>query len=215
MSRFGSRLLVLASALLLSSGCTDASPETGGGGGSRPAAPADAPAITPEKTIGLNAPPVPAEEGMLFRSEEGGFSIRFPAAPATERTQVPTVVGDITMVTHTARDGHVDYGVMYGDYPEEMMKDYDLQKGLDGARNGAISNIGGTLIEEQAITFAGQPARAFEAATTLQGAKLRLRARLFLVDNRIFQLMVIHPESETGAEADAFFASFELEHRPG
>lgn len=191
-------------------GCQDVAPKPEGPAAASAASTSAKSAGEDDAGVDISSPAVPADTWMEFASEEGKFRVRFPAAPSKDTAEIPTLVGSVKQTTHSAGEGDVHFGVAYGEYPPEAMKDFDLDKGLDGARNGAINNVGGTLLAEQQITFAGQPARAFQGKATVQGIELLLDARVFMLDNRLYQLIVVHPSTSQNLASGKFFDSFSL-----
>ena len=167
------------------------------------------PPVEENKGVDISPAPAPEDRWIEFSSQEGKFTARFPSAPNKEVTQAPSPIGPIDSVIFAAQLGEAMFGVTYADYPEKILKDFKLDAGLDGARNGAINNIGGKLVKEEQITFAGHKARAFEATATADGMKLRYESRLFFASPRLYQLIVVSREEET-VPSQRFFDSFQL-----
>lgn len=144
----------------------------------------------------------------LYRSEEGRFSVLFPGEPKKNIKLLNTIAGKIDLVMYTAGSKKSGFVVGYADYPEEAVKDPEPQKMLDGARDGALSNVRGELVDETVLDFQGYPARELEIDVPRRGT---VRARLIIVGNRLYQMMVISPSDnilyEKGTE---FFDSFEI-----
>ena len=162
-----------------------------------------------KKGVDISPAPAPEDKWIEFSSQEGKFTAQFPSAPNKEVTQAPSPIGPIDSVIIAAQLGEAMFGVSYADYPDKILKDFKLDAGLDGARNGAINNIGGKLVKEEQITFAGQKARAFEATATAEGMNLRYESRLFFVSPRLYQLIVVS-KAEDKVPSQKFFDSFEL-----
>ncbi|MEZ4451880.1 MAG: hypothetical protein R3B09_20620 [Nannocystaceae bacterium] len=154
------------------------------------------------------------ESWMEFSSDEGRCKLRFPAAPRSESMDAPSPAGPIPTTTIAAEQRGAYYALAYSDYPVELVAESKLDNILDGARNGAVNNIGGTLLKEEQITFAGQKARAFEASASAEGMEVRLSARIFFVAPRLYVLLVVYPAGQVDAEAQRFFDSFELKASP-
>ena len=63
------------------------------------------------------------------------------------------------MVMYMAGSSKAGCAVAYADYPAQLINSTDPQKILDGARNGAVTNVKGRLVSETSIDFHGLPAR--------------------------------------------------------
>ena len=174
-----------------------------------PAATAATGADTPE---GAAPPPAPAptNDWIEFKTVEGGYTAVFPSAPSKEVATAPTELGPVQYVTHGAELGEAFFGISYSDYPEAAMVDFNIDKGLDGARDGAINGVGGSLVREEQITMFGEPAREFEAKAALEGIEVRIKARMFLKLPRLYQIMVAYPSTMTDLEIDRFLDGFQL-----
>ena len=96
--------------------------------------------------------------------------------------------------------------VGYSDYPQEVIDKSNPRKMLDGARDGAVGNVGGELIDEMELAFQDYPGREIEVEVP---GKATIRARLILIDNRLYQVMVISPSVEIlEKKGTEFFDSF-------
>lgn len=174
--------------------------------------PPSAPPVTEAK---LTDPPnVPEDTWLEFTSEEGRFEARLPGAPEKQLQQTPTAAGPMDMVMQSVQAGSAFFAIAYSDMSAEAIPGFNLDAGLDGARNGAINNVGGTLVSEQQIQFAGHPARAFTAKASVEGHELTVEARIFFVLPRFYQLMVVYPASETTVPVQRFFDGFSLLSNP-
>jgi len=102
--------------------------------------------------------------------------------------------------------------VGYSDYPEEMVKESDPEKILDGSRDGAVRNANGKLVLENKISLDGNPGRELVIDAKGKGGQdATMKARVFLVKNRLYQVMVVAPKGQvSGAEIDDFLKSFKL-----
>lgn len=158
-------------------------------------------------------PPPPAEpphgSWITFESQEGRFNAQFPRSPKTETAPTPTAVGTVDMITYSAQDGDVYYAIATADYPAAMVKASDPASILDGARDGAAANISGKLTSEKQIDVNGHKGRRINITASLQGIDLVLDLVLVLVENRLFQAIVVHPASQNAdADIEHFLTSF-------
>jgi hypothetical protein len=81
---------------------------------------------------------------------------------------------------------------------------------LTNSRDGAIANVGGTLISDQNIQLADYPGR--DVHISIQNGKMMGLARFYLVRNRLFILICVTDRQHILAPAiDQFFNSFALD----
>ena len=127
-----------------------------------------------------------------FTSKDDGFSILMPGTPELETHTVNTVAGPITVYVYQVESNGIVYQVGYNDYPEEAMEGLTPEQMLDGARDGAVANVFGELIAEEIISLNGYPGRQINIAVEDNG----IRAKIFLVDNRLYQVLVVGPKNK-------------------
>ena len=102
--------------------------------------------------------------------------------------------------------GVADLPIPDGETPEQ------IQDRLDGARDGAVRNVNGTLTSSSQITLGKQKylGREFNATIT-KPKEGQLRARVYLVGKRFYQVIVMGTnEYATSKEATAFLDSFRV-----
>jgi hypothetical protein len=110
-----------------------------------------------------------------------------------------------------AEHGQQAWLVGYSDYPEATVKASDPATMLAGARDGAVANANGQLVSDVEVTLNGYPGREFSAAVTQNGQEFVLRQRVYMVGNRLYQVLVLVPKGEEDSpEVEAFFQSFQL-----
>ena len=147
-----------------------------------------------------------------FTSETGKFSVTVPTEPKEETESVDTRLGKIDIHMFTTEDGNTAYMIGYSDYPEDIIKQNDPQKLLDGGRDGAVSNVNGKLDSELKIDLDGNPGRALViSAKAGNDQDATIKARIYLVGNRLYQVMMVAPKGEvSSSEMDEFLKSFKL-----
>jgi hypothetical protein len=152
---------------------------------------------------GSGSPQPPVE----FKSETGGFSITTPYALKETTQSVDTEAGKIEIHMFSAEQGQQAWMVGYSDYPPEIVEASDAEGLLGASRDGAVSNVNGELVSDAPVSLNEHPGREFTASA--QG--LSLRARIFLVENRLYQIMAVVPKGqENSEEVDRFLQSFQL-----
>lgn len=147
-----------------------------------------------------------------FKSQAGRFSVETPVrlSPFTlvERTR------DGTMAIHFFMRALGDrvYSVEYFDFSEAALDQHSPQELLDFARDDALARTKSKLVSEISIVLNGYPGLEIEMQGRLaNGTKVTTRAHLFLVENRMYAIMV---DAQTGRmsddEMDDFIDSFKL-----
>lgn len=125
-----------------------------------------------------------------YASEEGNFSVQLPAEPKGQRIILNTDFGRnyLNMYVLNRKDDNFVYSVAFVDYPPELFQSKSADKILEDAKNGAVNNIQGILVKESKISIGKNPGRDITIETTAGNAVVR--ARFYLVGQRVYQLMV-------------------------
>ncbi len=151
-----------------------------------------------------------APDWVEFSSQKGNFSVLLPKKPVEEKETVNTKIGPVELYAFLVelQNGKVVYGVTYSDYPAEMVEKSNPDDLLDRARNGAVRNISGKIIKEKRIVIEGYPGRELRVVFGKTGV---MKYRLYLVKNRLYQIMVLAEEENLLSSADErFLNSFRL-----
>jgi len=148
------------------------------------------------------------DEPEVFTSKEWKFKAKFPSKPKESSQKVAGVA--LTAYAVEGKDGAYVVGV--ADLPIPAGEtDKMIQDRLDGARDGAVKNVGGKLQDSKAITLDKKYPGREVSATIAQPKEGILRARVYLVGSRLYQVLVIGTkEHATSKEADAFLESFKV-----
>lgn len=145
-----------------------------------------------------------AGEWVVITPDGGGFQVEMPGA-AVEQTQTAnTAVGAIELHIATFSTATGAYFASWSDYPAGSIT--DPAASLLGARDGAVKNINGTLVEDAPIQREGLQGRSLTA--TVAGGTYQ--AEIFLQGDRMFQLGIASADGSTDFDADRFFSSFKL-----
>lgn len=215
MKRYRLIFLVLLTAVLLA--CQPATPSTpearapASSGEARPtAAPGDS--AEPPATIEASA-----DDWITFTSDEGGFTLRLPAQPKEQRRPIENEAGSTTAIMYITEVGNTAFGAGFSDFPESAANT-DPGMVLAGARDGAAKKVNGTVVDEKAIEINGHPGMEVKvnipAAASMPGGAT-YRARLYLVNNRLYQVIYVAlKKDEVADEYQKLFASFQLTHPP-
>lgn len=169
----------------------------------------DAPQVT-----GTFLPPSPSPKP--FISKPGRFSISIPdgySEPELESNDIPSEIGEIKLYMYTSVN--MTEGVClvgYSDIQSITMTDELKIEMLEGAKEGAISNMNATLQSEEEMTIDGHPGRSIRFTTDNEGTTLRGRMDYYMVENRLYQVgfIEIANNSLDGAPVKGYFNSFKL-----
>jgi hypothetical protein len=155
-----------------------------------------------------------AQEWEIYKNEALEFRAAYPDTPDKTVQKVATAVGELDMhmimYTATSGDDNAIYSVIRSDYPKDLFKGADAEmftKILDGAVEGARSNLDGTLIFNKRVTFNGFPGRNIKIEIT--GAYVYMNT--ILVYNTMFITQVIcYIEKDNNASIQKFLNSFDI-----
>ena len=148
-----------------------------------------------------------------YQSQTGRYSILMPGKPKEQTQSVDSAVGALDMHIASFDDRSGAYLVVYVDYPADLIRSGQANDILDGTAQGAVANVNGQLARQQDFPLGTVPGREVEFDAPAQGTQpaTHVKARYFLANNRLYQVMVVAQQSQ-GALADAqkFFDSFKL-----
>ncbi|HYV38195.1 MAG TPA: hypothetical protein VE988_21090 [Gemmataceae bacterium] len=139
-----------------------------------------------------------------FRSKEFGFRAMFPADPQSMANKAGALEIKTFMVDLKDRA----YSVLVSDIPGAQFENEKLTEDrLDGAMKGVASNL---KVEKESKITIGGVLRGRELMG-VNNMGLAIRGRLFLVNGRLYQVLVGGPrEFVNGPEASKFLDSFML-----
>lgn len=140
-------------------------------------------------------------------SQEGRFSLLMPGAPKEQSQEVATPAGTIKMTMYVLEQGESAWFATFNDYPAEVIQKADAETLLNGARDGAIGTVQGKLLAEKKIAIDTYPGRELEFEA--QGGAFLARSRIYLVKERLYQIMILSPKAQglpkdTGKFLDSF-----------
>ncbi len=172
--------------------------------------PKNAPQPTP------SVEPSPKAEPILFKSEDGNYSILFPGTPTEQRQDIPLEgFGNLEMIaTMYEPSPSKIYMVAYVDYPQEIVDQANKANKdnvsilIQNAKEGAVGKMRLNITSEQAVMLGKHKGIAFTAS---DGKDMHTSYNIFLVGKRLYQLAIL---SQKGAiapdDAKDFLASFQL-----
>jgi hypothetical protein len=160
-------------------------------------------AFSATSTFG-DEPPQPKE----FVSKEGGFKVLMPGTPKTDKLDSESDFGKGVLHMNSVQAGMAMYAANYCDFPAEIKK-AALKQVYDSSRDGAVANMEGKLATEKDIKLGEHSGR--EIQIEVAGGSRLFRARVFLVGQRLYQVVVFGTkESASSKDTDKFFDSFKL-----
>jgi hypothetical protein len=158
------------------------------------------PQVAPEQS-----PPAQATEWKTYSFTVDGFSALFPSQPVQQKQRVSTGAGNFELRTYLVASGSVALYVGVCDYGDSA-NGSDPDTVLEGARDGAVTNVHAHVVNSKKVTLGIYPGIAFEAEA--EGA--HLFGRIYLVGNILYQVFVAGPSGEPFPGTDKFLDSFQL-----
>jgi hypothetical protein len=151
-----------------------------------------------------NDPP----EWKEFVTKEGQFKASMPGTPKQKKLDTESDFGKGVLHMNVVEVGKTMYAANYSDFPAEVKK-ATLKQVYDSSRDGAVANMDGKLAEEKEVKLGEHPGR--EIRIDVAEGKLLFRVRVYLVEQRLYQVVVLGtPEAVKSKEADKFLDSFKL-----
>jgi hypothetical protein len=155
-----------------------------------------------------------------FRSPYG-FAVVLPGRPQTVSREITLPDAKVQMSMTSTGIGATLFAVGAAELPSGLSADLSArQRTVTHMRDALLRNVNGSLTKNSVATLsvpAGDSrkvltAEAIEATgRDSSGRAIQLAARLFIVDDRLFQVVALGAEGEIPPEAlDTFFASFRL-----
>ena len=147
--------------------------------------------------------------GTLYRSNVGGFQIRFPEgkSPEVEEKRIPGAPGAVHFFK--VQYGTSAFIVSYDDFAKG--KNRTPEQTLDGAREAVLESTGGTIEIANPRALEGHPGLDLTVSATTSGIQMRQRVRVYLVAERLYQTIIVAPVwSGAASFEDDFLESFQL-----
>ncbi len=145
---------------------------------------------------------------VAFRSEAGGFVVVAPVMLKEQPQAIDSSAGKIASHTFLGVKKDFTYVAAYTDYQEDALKNLPTETLLNNARDSMIASVVGFLLDEKSITINNYPGRDLSIAYTESGGTTRvISAHVFLVNTRLYQVMVFSSEAAYKAK-DASITNF-------
>ena len=143
----------------------------------------------------------PPADWNTFSSKSGGFTVLMPGAPKEYK------VGD--SIRFRVIMGNTSYGIIYDDHPD--LKDVnvaDAKKSLESGVEATVKSTKGKLLSSKDVKLGEHFGLEFQIELAKGGI---MRARVYLVKGRAYQLVVMAPpDVATSKVATDFLDSFKL-----
>ena len=148
------------------------------------------------------------DAGPLYRTTSGGFEVRFPDGKPPEVEDKP-VTGGLTVRLFKVQFGTSGYIVTFDDFNRTSTR--TPQVILDGVKEGVLETTAGTVDHEEPLLLEGHPGLDLTISATTSGIAMRQRVHAYVVDGRLYQLIVVAPTwSGANSREQDFFDSFRL-----
>ena len=155
-----------------------------------------------------------------FRSPDG-FAVMLPARPQTVTREIKLADATVQMSMTSTGIGATLFAVGAAQLPAGLSAAPEArQRTIAYMRDTLVQNVRGSIVKQWSAALpvpAGDSrkvlaAEAVEASGQEAGGRaVQLSARLFIVDDRLFQVVALGAEGELSPEAlDTFFTSFRL-----
>lgn len=169
------------------------------------------PAAQPEKPLPPEKDPTALGAALVdLDASAEGFKAQFPGQVTPDRRTAKTPSGaEVKNSTWAIRLDGVIYTLIVTDNPEQKVTPASAEKFLQSAMEGMIKPLNGTIESQEKIQLQGFPGLAY-VGTLPQG---KMKARNYVVDTRLYTLLVISPE-EYAPGGDRFLASLSLVNPP-
>ena len=151
-----------------------------------------------------------------YKAEDAGFSVLMPSKDVqTESSATSTVAGPILINMYSVSLSKAYYMVAYNemDFLEDAdLSDSDRDDILEGGVEGALNTFpDGEFIYKRDVTLDGHPGKEYRAEGTKNDLKMVVFGKAYLVDTRLYQVMVTTVKSDANDEGiRKFMDSFKL-----
>jgi hypothetical protein len=144
-------------------------------------------------------------------AKDGKFNAKFPGNPA----KFTKTAGGLTLTAVRSVDekNRGEYVVFYSDIAPEVLKASQPTQVLEAAENSLKDDFKAKITKSTASTVGTKkyPAREIEAEKVDITGEWKIRGKIVLVGNRLYQVYARGTEDfRMSKDADAFLASFEI-----
>ena len=152
---------------------------------------------------------------LTVKPDDARAAVRMPYAPVHRQRPFEAVRGqpsNIQMYLATTPDKKKSFVFAYHDLSEKIRDKKHEKTVLDGAVEGAKGPYLGDLITHKEIVKDGNRGRDFTFIVNQNGSLIKIKQRVLLVKQRLYQLNVVCAQAEFDElEANRFLDSFDLD----
>ena len=146
-----------------------------------------------------------------YTAEDDSYTVFFPGQPEEENLSADTSLGKLNalLVFYQYPEKQRFFSVSSIKYPVDSSQ-YNIEKGLNGARDGAAINSNSIIISEKKISYQGFPGREIILQSKVK-PNLRLLLRIFIDPSgpTLYSLQIVAEDGNLDfPEAKAFLDSF-------
>ncbi len=149
-----------------------------------------------------------------YTDEEGNYRVLAVGSTKSSQQKLASQAGELTVFAMESVDGNkTSRSVTYTDYPLALVQSRRPEAMLDGLERAMTPDGRWSIESQRSISIDGHPGRElqFSATAANNPEKGAGRARIYLVGNRLYQVIIVGPAAKvTAAELDDFVNSFEL-----
>jgi hypothetical protein len=147
-----------------------------------------------------------------FRSEAGNFSVKAPLILEEQPQTIDMTSGKVEAHTYLAESDGILYVAAYSVFREEIINQGNPEELLNNARDSMLASLSGKLVLETRKSLEDYPGRELAVDMKMSdGTDGVMKARIYLVKNRLYQVMVLaDKEDEDAGTITRFLDSFKL-----
>ena len=143
---------------------------------------------------------------------DGGFAILMRGAPHYVPQQFNTPAGKLSAHLYSSDRPDAYFAVGYTDYPLALAVTSAPEKVFEGARDTWVKRIDGRLTSTTPLKLENKhPGMQFTATGKYQERDVLVEGRLFLVDQRLYQIIAMSRQGEVAqGVVNRYFESFRM-----
>jgi hypothetical protein len=146
-----------------------------------------------------------------FSAAKCGLIVQLPSEPKEESRTANASGGPLAITLYTLTQGNSIYVVSCNDFPTDQVAAANKDRVLDNIGQGAMTNIGATLDNQTSVNLDGHPGRDIVGRATIGGQNAVVRARVYLVGNRMIQALVLGIKGQmSDADMQTYLTSLKL-----
>lgn len=132
-----------------------------------------------------------------------------PGTPKASEQSQTTAVGPVQIHMYTLDNGDEGFVVGYSEYPSYVFSQKDPDALLNGARDGAVGNVKGEVLNERPMSLGNYVGREITGKSAEQG--FSFTTRLYLANPRMYMLIYLRKGDQAiSDDGRKFLDSFEI-----